>query len=246
MTTGEQTFNFEALAGVIIKISVIGEDRTALEDVEKGLRQLERKYNQYAKYTATVVRVNSQMQKEIKVLNATILNNENKIVSAKTFQEQLQYNNFNLVWREFDSASMATNEKTICFEAINSVRKGINLICKDPTALENVKKDVGQLEKKYQQYAKYMETVLRVHSQMKTEIKQLNETIKQEHEIVSAKTDSKKANKLTCKLKREKLCLKQRRRKCKVLHHMFTPSVKRKGVNFLKDVIPRCLNKNLY
>lgn len=108
---------------------------------------------------------------------------------------------------------MTTEEKPSMFE---SLRNSIKLIGEDPTALENVEKGLCKLETKFTKYAKSMTEVLRVHSQMKTEIGKLNETIvKQENEILSAKTDSEKAKILIIKLKREKFRLKKRSRKSK-------------------------------
>jgi DNA repair ATPase RecN len=134
---------------------------------------------------------------------------------------------------------MTTEEKPSMFE---SLRNSIKLIGDDPKALENVEKGLCKLETKFTKYAQSMTEVLRIHSQMKTEIDNLNETItKQENEILSAKTDSDKAKVLVTKLKREKIRLKKRSRKSKNLQKPTTalnekePSNNNHGYG---DVIP--------
>lgn len=117
-----------------------------------------------------------------------------------------------------------------------SLRNSIKLIGEDPTALENVEKGLCKLELKFTQYAKSMAEVLRVHSQMKKEIEQLNETIiRQENEILAAKTDSEKAKVLVTKLKREKLRLKKRSKKSKILQKPLKALNQKETVNTNSD-----------
>ena len=110
---------------------------------------------------------------------------------------------------------MTSEEKPSIFE---SLRNSIKLIGEDPTALENVEKGLCKLETKFTKYAKSMTEVLRIHSQMQTEIENLKEIIvKKENQIISAKIDSEKTKKLVTKLKKDKFRFKKHIRNWKNL-----------------------------
>ena len=106
---------------------------------------------------------------------------------------------------------MSTEERPSVFE---SLRCSIHLIGQDPSALEDVEKNISQLELKFSKYAKSMTDVLQVHSQMKKEIEKLKETVAQkETEILSTKHELDKSRKIALKLKREKQQFKKRKKR---------------------------------
>ena len=64
-------------------IKCIGEDPTAMSNVEKGLCQLETKFSKYAKSMTEVLRVHNQMETEIERLKKSAASQELEIVLAK-------------------------------------------------------------------------------------------------------------------------------------------------------------------
>ena len=80
MSTEEKLSIFEALR---CSIKQIGEDPSALENVEEGLCQLESKFTKYAKSMTEVLHVHSQMKKEIEKLKETEAKKDEEILNMK-------------------------------------------------------------------------------------------------------------------------------------------------------------------
>ena len=80
MSTEEKLSIFEALR---CSIKQIGDDPSALENVEEGLCQLESKFTKYAKSMTEVLQVHSQMKKEIEKLKETEAQKDEEILNMK-------------------------------------------------------------------------------------------------------------------------------------------------------------------
>ena len=80
MSTEEKLSIFEALR---CSIKQIGDDPSALENVEEGLYQLESKFTKYAKSMTEVLQVHSQMKKEIEKLKETEAQKDEEILNLK-------------------------------------------------------------------------------------------------------------------------------------------------------------------
>ena len=80
MSTEEKLSIFEALRS---NIKLIGEDPSALENVEEGVCQLELKFTKYSKSMAEVLQVHSQMKSEIQNLKEKLSERNVEFMLAK-------------------------------------------------------------------------------------------------------------------------------------------------------------------
>ena len=80
MSTEEKLSIFEALRS---NIKLIGEDPSALENVEEGVCQLELKFTKYSKSMAEVLQVHSQMKSEIQNLKEKLSERNVEYMLAK-------------------------------------------------------------------------------------------------------------------------------------------------------------------
>ena len=80
MSTEEKLSIFEALRS---NIKLIGEDPSALENVEEGVCQLEQKFTKYSKSMAEVLQVHSQMKSEIQNLKEKLSERNVEFMLAK-------------------------------------------------------------------------------------------------------------------------------------------------------------------
>ena len=87
MSTEDRTSIFESLR---CSIQLIGETPSALDEVEKGICQLELKFAKYAKSMTEVLQVHSQMKREIEKLKETVAQKESEILLTKQELEKSQ------------------------------------------------------------------------------------------------------------------------------------------------------------
>ena len=80
MSAEEKLSIFEALR---CNVKLIGEDPSALENVEEGLCHLESKFTKYTKSMAEVLQVHSQMRKEIEKLKEAVAQKDSEILNTK-------------------------------------------------------------------------------------------------------------------------------------------------------------------
>ena len=110
-----------------------------------------------------------------------------------------------------------------------SIRGNIRRSSEDPTAVGKAEKELCRLETKFAKCAKSMAKVLQVHSQMKSEIDKLKETVAlQEHDLTLARNDSEKSKKLIAKLKREKRQRKKQMQNYKLVQKPPSPLLDKK------------------